>query len=97
MIVRRNIGQELVKWKENPDRKPLILQGARQVGKTWLLKQFGKEHFDSVAYFNFDQQTGLKQFFDITKDPKRLIENLSMLHGRTVYFFVAGNDSPLRR
>ena len=85
MNIQRSVRHELMKWKDNPKRKPLILQGARQVGKTWLLKQFGREQFESVAYFNFELQKGLKQFFEITKDPKRILENLSLLHGRAIH------------
>lgn len=84
MNIRRNVMDGLLRWKESRKRKPLILQGARQVGKTWALKQFGKEHFDSVAYFNFEQQPGLKEFFATTKDPRRIIEQLSLLHGKAI-------------
>ena len=84
MDIKRNALQELVKWKNSPRRKPLILQGARQVGKTWLLKRLGNEHFERVAYFNFEQQAGLKQFFETTKDPRRILENLSLFYGRAI-------------
>ncbi len=84
MDIKRNALQELVRWKNSPRRKPLILQGARQVGKTWLLKRLGNEHFERVAYFNFEQQPGLKQFFETTKDPGRILENLSSLYGRAI-------------
>lgn len=50
--------QQLIIWKDSPDRKPLILQGVRQVGKTWLLKHFSSEYFEDVVYFNFDRQVG---------------------------------------
>jgi uncharacterized protein len=76
--------QHLHEWKNNPDRKPLIIQGIRQVGKTWLLKQFGEVSFESVAYFNFDKQPELKQFFLSTKDPKRIIENLSLVANQPI-------------
>lgn len=84
MIIDRGILSKLSKWKESVNRKPLILQGARQVGKTWALKQFGKMHFDSVAYFNFDEQADLKQFFSQTKDVERLLQNLSLVHGKAI-------------
>jgi uncharacterized protein len=84
VIIRRNITRKLVDWKDHPDRKPLVLQGARQVGKTHLLKQFGKEYFSDLAYFNFDEQAGLKQFFENTKSPKRILENLAFFHGRAI-------------
>lgn len=84
MKIKRRILQELIAWKEKPGRKPLILQGARQVGKTWLLKYFGNNYFVDVAYFNFDRQKELKQFFETTKDPKRILDNLSLVHGKAI-------------
>ena len=57
----RKIMQNLIDWKNNKNRKPLILRGARQVGKTYILKQFGKENYEGIAYFNFDHDTELEQ------------------------------------
>lgn len=84
MKIQRNAIGSLEKWKNKKSRKPLILQGARQVGKTWLLKEFGKSRFKDVAVFNFDENPELKQFFESTKDVKRIIDNLSLVHGRTI-------------
>jgi predicted AAA+ superfamily ATPase len=84
MEIKRNIIGQLVRWKDKPGRKPLILQGIRQVGKTWLLKSFGREYFSDVAYFNFDKQMEIKQLFSTTKDTKRIIENLSLVHGKAI-------------
>ena len=84
MDIKRNVILQLSEWKNSPRRKPLVLQGARQVGKTWLLKRFGRDYFDNVAYFNFDQQTELKQFFQTTKDPDRILQNLSLVHGKAI-------------
>src|SRR5690606_31110159 len=84
MTIQRNIQQQLAAWKNDPNRKPLVLQGARQVGKTWLLKQLGKGEFEDVAYFNFEEQPELKQFFENTKDVQRIVQNLSLVHGRTI-------------
>ena len=84
MEIERNVLKQLIGWKSNPGRKPLILQGARQVGKTWLLKRFGKDHFRSVAYFNFERQTELKQFFETTKNPERILQNLSLVYGKAI-------------
>lgn len=84
MKIQRNAIESLEKWKNKKSRKPLILQGARQVGKTWLLKEFGKSRFKDVAVFNFDENPELKQFFESTKDVKRIIDNLSLVHGRTI-------------
>lgn len=85
MKINRDVTAKMIAWKNRRGRKPLILQGARQVGKTWLLKNLGREHFENTAYFNFDQQAELKQFFMTTKDPARIIENLSLVHGKQIF------------
>jgi predicted AAA+ superfamily ATPase len=82
--MERQIIEKLRQWKIKRNRKPLILQGARQVGKTWILKYFGKVEFEDVAYFNFDEQEGLKEFFKTTKNPQRIIQKLSSIHGRKI-------------
>jgi len=84
MEIKRNIEQQLFAWKNNLHRKPLVLQGPRQVGKTWILKHFGGTNFENIAYFNFDQQADLKQFFETTKDPKRILQNLSLVNGKAI-------------
>lgn len=84
MKIQRSIEKRLISWKNNPKRKPLVLQGARQVGKTWLLKQLGKTEFEDMAYFNFEEQPELKQFFENTKDVHRILQNLSLVHGKTI-------------
>jgi len=84
MEIKRNIIRQLQIWKDKPGRKPLILQGARQVGKTTSIKQFGKSAFDNVAYFNFERQTQLKQFFEQTKVPEKIIANLSLVNGKPI-------------
>ncbi|MDD4604430.1 MAG: AAA family ATPase [Bacteroidales bacterium] len=85
MEIKRNVVDQMIAWKNRRGRKPLMLQGARQVGKTWLLKSLGREHFENTAYFNFDQQAELKQFFMTTKDPVRIIENLSLVLGKPIF------------
>lgn len=82
--MQRFIMEELIKWKNSKDRKPLILKGARQVGKTYILKDFGSKYYDNVAYFNFDHDDGLASLFLNTKDPKRIIEQLSLVNGRKI-------------
>lgn len=71
--MERFLMSELVKWKESSRRKPLILNGARQVGKTWLLKEFGRLHFKNVAYVNFDNNPGMRQQFETDYDIQRLL------------------------
>lgn len=77
--------EKLVNWKNSKDRKPLILKGARQVGKTYILKEFGLNNYDNVAYFNFDHDDGLSQLFLNTKNPKRIIEQLSLVNGKKIH------------
>ena len=84
MRLERDILTRLVDWKDKASRKPLILQGVRQVGKTWLLKHFGSVNFDDTAYFNFEKQKELAQFFSSTKDPERIIDNLALVQGRPI-------------
>lgn len=80
----RKIKENLIKWKNDENRKPLILRGARQVGKTYIIKEFGKENYDNVAYFNFDHDTQLYNIFTATKDPKRILEQLSFVYGKAI-------------
>lgn len=84
MEIARNIEHKLIKWKESVNRKPLILRGARQVGKTFSLKKIGEKSFKQTAYFNFDEQPELKQFFVNTKDVLRILKNLSTVYGRKI-------------
>lgn len=84
MKISRKILNDLITWKDSVGRKPLILQGARQVGKTWILKNFGENYFENTAYFNFDLQVELKEFFQKTKDPQRIIEFLSIVNGKPI-------------
>ena len=56
--------EKLKKWKESPNRKPLIIRGARQVGKTWLMKEFGKKYYDKCAYINFDDNSRMNKLFE---------------------------------
>ena len=82
--MERLIMQKLLKWKNSRYRKPLILKGVRQVGKTWVLKEFGKQYYENVAYFNFDENEEYKQFFETTKDVSRIIQNLIMASGQKI-------------
>ena len=75
---------KLVEWKNNINRKPLILKGARQVGKTYILKEFGRLNYDNVAYFNFDHDNDLAALFINTKNPKRIIEQLTFVAGKKI-------------
>lgn len=76
--------QRLLGWKNSKYRKPLILKGVRQVGKTWLLKEFAKDYYGNIAYFNFDEHPEYKQFFESTKDVERILQNLMMASGAVI-------------
>ena len=82
--MRRYIKEQLIEWKNRKDRKPLILKGARQVGKTYILKEFGEEQYENIAYFNFDHDETLKGLFLSTKDPKRILEQLVFATGKVI-------------
>lgn len=82
--MERFIMKKLIEWKNSKHRKPLILKGARQVGKTYILKQFGNENYDGIAYFNFDHDKDLYNLFESTKDPKRILEQLSFIYGKAI-------------
>lgn len=82
--MKRNAMQALISWKSDPERKPLILRGARQVGKTWLMKEFGRTHYANYVYFNFDEEDELKSIFQTNKNPHRIIELLSMISGEKI-------------
>lgn len=82
--MRRYIMDKLIDWKKRANRKPLILKGARQVGKTYILKEFGKENYENIAYFNFDHDEALKELFLNTKDPKRILEQLVFATGKSI-------------
>lgn len=77
--MKRNAMRDLVQWKESEDRKPMVLKGARQVGKTWLMKEFGRNYYQNYVYFNFDEEDELKSIFEKNKNPQRIIELLSMI------------------
>ena len=71
--------EKLIEWKNSTTRKPLVLKGARQVGKTWLMKEFGSKYYRNFVYCNFDEEKELKSIFENNKNPNRIIELLSML------------------
>jgi uncharacterized protein len=74
----RVVIKELQQWKRKNNRKPLIIQGARQVGKTWILQEFGKSDFQNVAYINFESSTRLRNIFEADFDTARIIESIAI-------------------
>jgi predicted AAA+ superfamily ATPase len=87
--MERSLQQSLITWKNNPNRLPLILHGAWQVGKTYIMKWLGQQEFDRYAYFNFDERPELNDFFKLNKDVDRIINALSLIGGTPI------NDSSL--
>ena len=84
ICLKRDAIQELIRWKASEERKPMVLKGARQVGKTWLMKEFGKNYYEDFVYFNFDEEDELKSIFETNKNPLRIIELLSMIVGKKI-------------
>lgn len=82
--MERLILKKLLSWKKSVYRKPLILKGVRQVGKTWVLKEFGRLHYENTAYFNFDENEEYRQFFETTKDVNRILQNLMLVSGQKI-------------
>lgn len=76
--------EKLISWKDSADRKPMVLRGARQVGKTWLMQEFGRRCYRNTVYFNFDEEDELKSIFESNKNPARIIELLSMISGEKI-------------
>ena len=82
--MERFISKKLLEWKNSKYRKPLILKGARQVGKTYIVKKFAEENYEGLAYFNFDHDENLQNLFKNSKDPKRILEQLAFIYGKAI-------------
>ena len=82
--MKRSLYQQLVDWKSRADRKPLLLQGARQVGKTYLIREFGRREYADTAYLNFERTPALGSLFESSLDPRSLISALSAAVGRKI-------------
>jgi predicted AAA+ superfamily ATPase len=82
--MKRTLMANLIAWKNKSERMPLILHGARQVGKTWLIKEFGAKHFSDTLYINFEIDTALAKDFEANLQPERLINLLEAYSGRTI-------------
>ena len=80
--MERNLFGKLEGWKNKKKRKPLIIQGARQVGKTWIMKEFGKRYFKDTIYINFDNNEVMKNVFEIDFDISRIISAIKIEYGK---------------
>ena len=91
--IERDVTRQLLDWKNSTDRKPLIVSGARQIGKSWAVEDFGKRYYEHLAVFNFDRKRELAEVFEKTKDPSRVIQELAfftevpLLPEKTLLFF----------
>ena len=91
--IERDVTQQLLAWKSSSERKPLIVRGARQIGKSWAVEDFGKRYYEHLAVFNFDRKRELAEVFGKTKEPSRLIHELAfftevpLLPEKTLLFF----------
>ena len=83
--MKRNIINQFIEWKNKKNRKPLLVLGVRQCGKTYLIKEFGRREFEDTAYFNFDGNKGLQSVFDYDFDTKRIVGELSsVIYGKEI-------------
>lgn len=82
--MERDLMYELEKWKTKKRRKPLIIRGARQVGKTWIMKEFGRRHYADTIYINFDNNERMKQVFSIDMDVDRIVNALQIEAGKKI-------------
>jgi predicted AAA+ superfamily ATPase len=92
--------KDLLEWKNSATFKPLLLMGARQVGKTWLMKNLGETHFENYIYVNFEKDPSYQKLFETSLDPKKIVKTLSLLHnqnieeGQTLLIFDEIQDAP---
>ena len=78
MEIPRDIIARFIEWKESDSRKPILLKGAHQIGKSWAMEKFGHDYYKHVVKFDFDKQPELKNIFETTKEPERIIKELSL-------------------
>ena len=83
--MERKMQKELLDWKKSSDRRPLLLYGARQVGKTYLLLSFGKSFYKNVVYLNFEGNSDLNQIFERDLNPHRIVSELSIMVGQSIF------------
>ena len=82
--MERKVMAELVKWKDKPNRMPLILNGARQVGKTYILKAFGETYFENTIYVHLENQAATTAFFEGDLTPTRIIQYLEAAYSQKI-------------
>ena len=81
--MERELFTKLERWMNKKNRKPLIIQGARQVGKTWIMKEFGARFYENTVYINFDNNKAMKDVFDLDFDLKRILSAIKIEYGKS--------------
>ena len=84
--MKRKAMQDLINWKNKKNRKPLLLYGARQVGKTYLVKEFGEKYFEDTIYVNFETNNIIGKMFDDDINPEYIIKNLEIVFGKKIRY-----------
>jgi len=82
--MERTLMQDLIAWKDNPNKKPLVIQGVRQCGKSYLINDFGTRFYEDMIYYRFDKDAKIKEFFEQDLDPKRIIKDLGLARGKVI-------------
>jgi len=82
--MERMLMQDLIAWKDNPNKKPLVIQGVRQCGKSYLIDDFGTRFYEDMIYYRFDKDAKIKEFFEQDLDPKRIIKDLGLARGKVI-------------
>lgn len=91
--MKRSVEKELLEWRNNPNRKPLLVRGARQIGKTFIIEKFGRECFESIVIINFEEMKDFKTTFEQNLTPSLILRDLStrlntpIIPGKTLLFF----------
>ena len=88
MYMYRTAMDQLRLWKANKKRKPLIIRGARQVGKTWIMKEFGAKEYENVVYMNFDNNERMKMLFEGGLKIERIVTGLELYAGHKINMFL---------
>ena len=84
VFMKRALYSDLLKWKNNKNKKPLLLQGARQVGKTYLIKKFGEKEYENMVYLNFEEEPALSSLFETSLNANTILENISIYIGKKI-------------
>ncbi|MBT4969796.1 MAG: AAA family ATPase, partial [Bacteroidetes bacterium] len=82
--MKRSAYNQLLEWKNDKDRKPLVIQGARQVGKTYLVNEFGRKVYKNYIYLNFEQDSNLESIFNHSLNPLEIVENIGLYLGQKI-------------